>query len=213
MRRFRFRIGTLLILIVFLGVGFAALRQANDLWDRGLFTLTLGVLLVSVLLAIHRHEGRRAFWIGFALFGWVYLGLTSIPTIESRLLTTQALAYLDSLLPGRPLAITGLDWSSSPTGQGQAIGSLAFSPQGNLVAGGGQSWVGIWDASSGRLLGAVGGTTQDFVRIGHSLLALVLAWLGGRSSRYLWDQGRATVSVPTRPPVPSGTDSGARGDD
>ena len=37
---------------------------------------------------------------GFALFGWIYLGLTLVPAIESRLITTKALAYLDSKVAG-----------------------------------------------------------------------------------------------------------------
>ena len=69
MRRLRFHLGTLVILILVLGVGFAALREPNEIWDNGLFTLTLGVLLISIVLAIHRVEKRRAFWLGFALFG------------------------------------------------------------------------------------------------------------------------------------------------
>src|SRR5262245_35286087 len=112
MRRFRFTIARLLILILFCGLGFAALREANDLWDSSVLTLTVGVLLVSVLLAIHRPERRRAFWVGFALFGWGYLGSASIPPVESRLLTTKGLAYLDSQLARRPIAvITSAAWN------------------------------------------------------------------------------------------------------
>jgi hypothetical protein len=99
MRRFRFHIGTLLIVIIFLSVGFAALRESNGIWDSGVFTLVLGVLLVSVLLAIHRNGSRRTFWLGFALFGAAYLGLSLVPPIESRLITTKALAYIDSKVP------------------------------------------------------------------------------------------------------------------
>ena len=42
MRRFRFNIASLLVVVLVLGFGFAALRESNDLWDSGLFTLTLG---------------------------------------------------------------------------------------------------------------------------------------------------------------------------
>ena len=101
MKRFRYRIASLLILVLLLGVGFAALREANDLWDGCVLTLTIGVLLVSVLLALHRRETTRAFWVGFALFGWAYLELSLVPSIEPRLLTTTARAYLDSKVPGR----------------------------------------------------------------------------------------------------------------
>ncbi len=105
MRRFRFHIGSLLVLVLLMGVGFAALREANDVWDGGVFTLTLGVLLISILLAVHRMGSRRAFWIGFALFGWSYIGLASIPQVAARLVTTKALAYLDSKIPGRDIVI------------------------------------------------------------------------------------------------------------
>ena len=50
MRRFRFHIGTLLILVLILGVGFAALRESDETWDSSIFSLTLGMLSVSILL-------------------------------------------------------------------------------------------------------------------------------------------------------------------
>ena len=75
MRRIRFNIASLLGVILVLGVGFAALRESSELWESGVFTLTLGVLLISIFLAIHGIEKRRAFWLGFAFFGWVYLAL------------------------------------------------------------------------------------------------------------------------------------------
>jgi WD40 repeat protein len=185
MRRFRFHIAGLLILVLILGLGFAALREASDLWDSGVFTLTLGALLVSLLLVVHRTETKRAFWIGFATFGWSYIGLTSIPSIESRLLTTRVLAYLDSKVPGRPVAITGLAWGGSTNAPNQGISQVAFSPQGTMLASSNQGVVRLWDASTGKLLWGWGGTTENFIRIGHSLLALALAWLGGKLSRYL----------------------------
>jgi hypothetical protein len=94
MRRFRFRLRSLAILVLLLGVGLAALRESNKTWDSSVFSSTLAVLLISILLAVHRIEKRRAFWIGFAVFGWVYLALTLVPSIESRLITTKGLAYL-----------------------------------------------------------------------------------------------------------------------
>ena len=95
MREFRFNIVSILVAIVFVGFGFAALRQADDLWNSSLFSLTIGLLLAAVLLAIYRTEVRRAFWIGFALFGWGYLSVSLIPSTESRLITTKALVLLN----------------------------------------------------------------------------------------------------------------------
>ena len=99
--RMRFNIASLLVVVVFVAVGVAALRESSDLWESGIFTLTLAALLISILLAANRTESRRAFWIGFALFGWAYLGFALVPSIEFKLITTKTLAYLDSKVPGR----------------------------------------------------------------------------------------------------------------
>jgi hypothetical protein len=95
MRGFRFNVVSILGAIVFVGFGFAALRQADDLWNSSLFSLTIGLLLAAVLLAIYRTEARRAFWIGFALFGWGYLSVSLIRLTGSRLITTKALVLLN----------------------------------------------------------------------------------------------------------------------
>ena len=94
MMRFRFHIGTIVIVVLVLGVGFAGLRESNDIWDSGVITITLGVLLISILLAIHRTASRGAFWLGFALFGSAYLALSLVPSIESRLITTRRSPYV-----------------------------------------------------------------------------------------------------------------------
>jgi hypothetical protein len=209
MRRFRFHIGSLLIFILFSGVGFAALREAENLWDNGTFSLTITVLLVSVLLVLHRGGLKRAFWVGFALFGWIYFGLTWVASIESRLLTTQALAYLDSRLANRPLMITGADWGSSGNAANGTL-KVAFSPDGNLVADyGSQGAVRLWDVATGApIVGGWKGTTQNFVRIGHSLLTLIVAYLGGWLSCHL-SRSRMTVATPASPPVLPRNDAGA----
>jgi hypothetical protein len=111
MRRLRFHIGTLVILVLFLGVGFAALRESNEIWDSSIFSSTLVMLSISILVAVHRTEKRRAFWLGFTLFGWIYLGLSLIPSIESRLITTKALHFLDSKVPRSiPQRLTYFDY-------------------------------------------------------------------------------------------------------
>jgi hypothetical protein len=103
MKRFSFHLGTLVIVVLLLGVGFAALHEYNETWDSSIFSITLGVLLISMLFAIHRTKSRRASCVGFALFGWIYLGLSLVPSIQSRLITTKVLGYLDSKVP-RPIS-------------------------------------------------------------------------------------------------------------
>ena len=194
MRRFRFHIGTLLILVLILGVGFAALRESDETWYSSIFSLTLGMLSVSILLAIHRTETRRAFWLGFALFGWTYVGLSLVPSIESRLLTTKALAYLDSNVPDRSIVIGGRvwdSWSNKQNQNNQSVNStsIAFSPQGNLVTSGNQIVLRDFTVT-GNVVGTARGSTMNFIRTGHSLLALIAAILGGLLSRHLHARNR-----------------------
>ena len=170
MKRFRFTIASLLVVVLVLGLSFAALRESSDFWDSGTFSPTLGVLLISTLLAIHRPEKRRAFWMGFALFGSAYLGLTLVPSIEPRLIMTMALVYLDSKVPERPLDIL-------PT----LPELIRFANDNRLDI----NRPDIVTLAKVDLLGGWSGTTENFVRIGHSLFALLVAWLGGQLSRHI----------------------------
>ncbi len=213
MRRIRFTIASLLIVVLLAAVGFAALREANESWDSGLFSLTLGVLLISILLAVHCAESRRAFWVGFAVFGWTYLGLCLVPSIDSRLITTRALAQLAHNVPRRTLKIGKVrhagSWSNSSESPDYQVSSVAFSSDGSRIATSQPGIVMLWDATTGKLLGGSTGTTENFVRIGHSLFALLAGWLGGLLSRRLGRSSRAPdVSTPMI--VDGTTDKGQR---
>jgi hypothetical protein len=193
MRRFRFTIANLLGLVLLLAVGFAALREATELWDSAVFSTTLGLLSASVLLAIHRADRRRAFWLGFALIGWIYLGASLIPPIESRLLTTKALSMLDSQMPGRD-ATMKLVFKWSTSGNSNASQANAFSPDGRILPPARPGVIRLWNTATGTLLSGSGGTTENFVRIGHSIVALILAYLGGYLSRWLFARGRQPIT-------------------
>jgi hypothetical protein len=56
MSRIRFSIAKLLLFVLVLGVYFAALRESNSEADAVIFTVTVGVLVVSILLATHRGD-------------------------------------------------------------------------------------------------------------------------------------------------------------
>jgi hypothetical protein len=98
MRPPRFTIAGLMGLVVVVAVGVAALRFASDLWAGVLLMLTLGTLGAAVL-AFHERAGvKRAWWRGFALFGWGYLALAMGPwaaeTIAPHLPTSMGLDAL-----------------------------------------------------------------------------------------------------------------------
>lgn len=225
MRDLRFNIAGILGAIVFAGVGFAALRQADDLWDSGLFSVTIALLLAAVLLAVHGADARRGFWIGVALFGWGYWSLSLIPSTESRLITTKALTYLDqsnanairaslkldrmraynvsvndvikavtpSTLIGQATAGPPVQLSQTPQSVDIALNVgrhnkpeqygniiLKASPDGEILRV--KDIAEVWLSASWY---ARAGTTANFIRIGHSLFALLIAWLGGVLSRRL----------------------------
>ena len=119
-----------------------------------------------------------------------YLVLSLVPSIESRLITTKALAYLDSKVPGRTQSFFTIQFTGTVGAPGNQVQSVAFSPDGRQLATSSLGTVRLWDATTGRLLGGWAGTTENFVRIGHSLLALLAGWFGGLLSRRLWRASR-----------------------
>lgn len=80
--RFQFSLRAMLVAIAVCSVATAALRSGDWLWARILFTLTLGLHLAAVLGVVYRTGGRRAFWIGFALFGWSYFAAGYLPWLR-----------------------------------------------------------------------------------------------------------------------------------
>ncbi len=206
MRRIRFTIANLLVVVLFVSVGFAALRESSDLWDIGLFSLTLGVLLISILLAVHRTESRRAFWLGFAIFGSAYLALSLVPSLESRLITTKALALLGSNIPRSSPSGAGIvyldydnDGSIDLYVANNSQQNALYRNKGNgtfedVTAATGLNSARLSNISGAPSLVRSSGTTENFVRIGHSLVALITAFLGGQLSRHLFNKNREPIS-------------------
>ena len=213
MSRFRFTIRSIVWLVVFLGVAIAALRESNDAWDSGVFGLTLLILLTSVLLAIHRRDGNRAFWLGFVLFGGVYLLLSLTPPIESRLPTTKLLAFLDAKVPGRVRTWSVVFTTASPGNRSISSGSSVRSgtfilntpPTGANPASVPTPATSLYGHSADdptfltRIYSSPTATPQNFMRIGHSLTALLMAFLGGSLSR--WIHSRKTGQAVSSPVV------------
>ena len=69
MRHIRFSITSMLVFVLFVAVGFAALRESSDLWESGVFGLTLGILVISILIAIHRLGPREHAGWGLPFWG------------------------------------------------------------------------------------------------------------------------------------------------
>jgi hypothetical protein len=75
MRIVRFPIAGLMGTILVVAIVLAALRNASQTWAGVTFLLTCGVLCLAVVGVVCRNGSERAWWLGFALFGWGYLAL------------------------------------------------------------------------------------------------------------------------------------------
>jgi hypothetical protein len=67
--------------IVAFAIAFTALKTASDLWYSTFYTFTAILLLSAVIAARFRRGNEKAFWFGFAIFGWCFfvLGLGPWP--------------------------------------------------------------------------------------------------------------------------------------
>src|SRR4051794_30069555 len=103
MKRLRISIRALMVLVLFLAVGAAALRSASSVWASFLFTLTIGVLATAILGALFAGRPRRPFWAGVALFGWGSMILAFAPwfhqEVKPHLLTSRLAALAGPALP------------------------------------------------------------------------------------------------------------------
>jgi hypothetical protein len=104
---FHFSLRWLFGIVTLLAIGCGLLTYASPLLSKLTFTATLAVLLAAVPAAAYQAGDRRAFWAGFALFGFAYLwmvcgtwqspeGLTSV---RERLVTSDLLTRCYEALP------------------------------------------------------------------------------------------------------------------
>jgi hypothetical protein len=70
MKRFRTSIMGMVLVVAAFAMAFAALRSASDLWFSAVYTFTVVLLLLTVIVARFRRGDEKAFWFGFAVFGW-----------------------------------------------------------------------------------------------------------------------------------------------
>ena len=97
MIRPRVSLSGLIVGVLACGLGLAALRNASPTWAGSILLLTLGLLAVAVIGVVHRREERRAWWLGFALFGWGFAALVLAPWSKPEALPFSML--VDRLYP------------------------------------------------------------------------------------------------------------------
>jgi hypothetical protein len=161
-----FRVGILGLMGVVLacGVWFFWLSRPTFHGASLAFTAALTVILFATLAAIY--GSYRTFWVGFAVFGWVYLALAFAPgagtDIRPYLVTSHLLGDLANLLG---LSSNGLELhGNSPF---LTIGDAWIPTDSGIDA-----WL---RTDKGR----------RFQRVGHSLAAILHAFAGGLLAVFL----------------------------
>ncbi|HWB14463.1 MAG TPA: hypothetical protein VG826_34880 [Pirellulales bacterium] len=199
MRGFHFSLRWLFGIVSFLAVGCGLLIYASPFLSKLTATSAAVVLLAAVPAASYHAGERRAFWAGFAFFGFAYLWLVcgawqshdGSGALRERLVTTDLLTRCYELLPS----------TQSSSSANSTLASIALlQSTGTLV-----------DPNTGQAATASGGGSltwaptpvavappvdrNDFLTTGHSLFAILFALLGGALTRRCCSRARAVPST------------------
>ena len=188
----RHTIASLMAATLVIAVAVAALKNASDAWAGLLLLLTLALLGSAVVAIPYRRGGRRAFWFGFAVFGWGYLVLAQAPwfaeQVGPRLPTTQLLSYAHAKINPEPppqsevaQLFAWIAANNNPPG-GSPPGALQWRARRLAAAGD----VAIAQTTAmGRTFRfiSVGSNLEQFQRVGQCLFALLAAVAGGLIAR------------------------------
>jgi hypothetical protein len=85
MRVLQSSITGLMVVVLVAAISIGALRHPSETWAGVMYLVTCGILLLSVVGATVLSAGKRAWWLGFALFGWGYMVLVFEPRAISSL--------------------------------------------------------------------------------------------------------------------------------
>ena len=164
MKHTRITIAELVLVVVVVAIGLAAIRGQSAAWAGAMLSITFFAMICSLLGIALGRGPRRVYWSGFAVLGWSYLFLMYVPWLYTQvgtyLLAPNLFPVLDEMLHAEPSAAQGLQ--SVPVGflGATAVGG-GFSP--GVAA--------VTDVS-------------DLVRIGIAMEALLWAFMGGWAARY-----------------------------
>lgn len=103
MKWHRFTVAGLMVIVLLIAMGLAALRSQSIVWTSAVFTAAIILFSTSVVGAISTGGLARSTWAGMAVFGWTYYGIVFGPWPDSTskpppLLTANALDYVQDYI-------------------------------------------------------------------------------------------------------------------
>jgi hypothetical protein len=178
----RFSIAAIMGFVFVFGVGLAAFRYPNKLWASFFYSLTIGAMVIGSLGAWFHRGLPQKFWMGYALCGWLYLLMNFGPWFQSEvsphLFTT---ALLDLIYPrvAAPEQTAMLEEDVWIIGLAGGFGGPS------VPADAWEHWTKIDGAADGFAIANNFAVNRSwpFQLIGHSILALLFAYIGGLISR------------------------------
>jgi hypothetical protein len=196
MHRFRFNLLSLFAFVAAVAVACAALARPSQFWLAVISSLTVASLFYAILAVIYGRAGRRAFWVGFAVFAWGYVALEwgAEAGMPFRLPTGQVTDQLQSAMHGEP-APNNAAWLAYYT--------AANNNQPVTFIGSGT----VFDSSGNVLLGSAVDHREEFRWIGRWLWSPLLGFIGGvvalrlyqKRERHPTRDGQATPARPASP--------------
>jgi hypothetical protein len=167
-----------LTVLGFGSIASVALLQGKGLWATSTFLITVFLLGASILGILHRHEAKKAFWQGFALFGWGYMAMAFVPWFPHQagldLPTTRLLTYVHARATAS--AEDPRDSFSIMRGLPEGASTTA---EADLANPAGASL----EAASAFF---VAGELRQFIVVGQCLFALAAALLGSGVARWFY---------------------------
>lgn len=189
---FQFSIRSLLVAVTIAAVGVAALLNANVWWQGATWLVALLLLGAGILLVVYRRGEQRAYWLGFVIFGGLYLGMIVLTGLSGKqdVATSQLSTIVYGLVipdsqqaPLVQIATTGatpvyavapMTYSGPYLSAPQPVPSLApaiMPPAATTIA--------TWNANPDHV------SLDKFVSIGHSLWLLLAAAFGGKLCQWI----------------------------
>ena len=203
MSRRRASVSHLLAYVLLAAIAMAALRAATGLWAGVAYLATLFVPGAATLGAACCRGEARAWWLGFAAFGWgyLYLGLVAPADAPTAAFATPTLPIPDPNVDRGPILPTtrmldaiSVHAQARPPVVGQKVqvlwgASNMWYPATLLAIDGTRFQIRYDDGSpvewvGPERIGAAGFHPEHFRRIGHAILALLIALVGAAIARH-----------------------------
>jgi hypothetical protein len=176
----RFSIRQMLIATAVVAAGCFALINASSIVAAAMSGAVALLLVAAVVLSIYRTDDKRAFWIGFAIFGWSYLLLCYGPIFTennspfgwTRLVTGRLATALYDRIHGTTGVQVASFANSYPTNPYPGVPITVFVPSPPPP-------MPVPVAAGPAVPVAAGPDRVDFLNVAHSLWALTIALGGG----------------------------------